>query len=67
MAYKKGESGNPSGRPKKDKEIGELCRKALEGRAGKNLAVDGLLELAMDEDQPGVVRKGCWEALLGVS
>lgn len=46
--FKKGESGNPGGRSKKQREIEELAQLALQS-GESNLAIDGLIEIATSE------------------
>jgi hypothetical protein len=51
MPFKPGQSGNPSGRPKKNKELEQLIQKALQnvkkGKASEsgNRAIDRLLKI----------------------
>lgn len=53
-----GRSGNPGGRPKAMAALREAAQAhGLE-------AVEGLLQLARDDGQPGAVRKGAWDSLL---
>lgn len=58
MAFKKGQSGNPGGRPKGYKEARELARKHTVA------AIKGLAEIASDKDQPAAARVAAFNSLL---
>jgi hypothetical protein len=48
--WKPGQSGNPSGRPKKSRELEEAIQKALENPDGTNFAVKSAMQIARDGD-----------------
>lgn len=50
MPYKKGESGNPGGRPKDSYGIAEYARSKLPR------IIDGLEKIFLDESEPGKIR-----------
>ena len=56
--FKKGQSGNPSGRPKTPREVVDMCREATPE------AIRRVIELMKDRDQPGRVILRAAELLL---
>ena len=61
MPFKKGQSGNPGGRSKKQREIEQLAQEALESGKG-NKAVAGLLKIAQTASPKD--RVAAWKVLL---
>lgn len=53
-----GQSGNPGGRPAVSKRIREIAQQHGEE------AIQGLLDLARDPEEPGAVRKAAWDSIL---
>lgn len=63
MPFKKGQSGNPSGRPKKTRDIEAMVRAKLEA-GEKNAAIEGLWAEATNPDNKGSERNKAWELLM---
>lgn len=58
MPWKKGQSGNPGGKPKKVREVEELARKVLE-QDGRNLAFDALEQIVRTSEDEKSRIKAC--------
>lgn len=50
MTWKKGQSGNPRGRPRKNAEVERLCQEALTNPDGSNFAVQQLRRIALEAE-----------------
>ncbi len=57
--FKKGQSGNPSGRPKKDKEVEELAAKLNRGAGDKHLTMARVAEIAQTSENEASALKAC--------